>query len=399
MTTPLLPPRLRVFLILVAAVGILGVAFHTLGFFGAPINLVYSDVLGFYERASAPGFAYVSKPIEYPVLTGLFIEGAARLGGSRAGYYAVSVLALLGFAVATTWLLYKAVEAEERGEPRLPAGRQGKMRMWRYWIFAPSMFFFATYNWDLIAVFLSVAALHAAYKKRNGWAAFFLALGFVAKFYPALYLIPLLLVVPSWKERGKTLAIFCATALAVNLPFMLLNFGGWSYFFTLNSVRNSNPDSIWTIARFFFRGLDVAGINALSLTLFVGAYAWVMARFRKAPMLQLCFAATLLFLITNKIFSPQYVLWLLPFFVLLPATRSWQFYLLEGANLATFFAILPWFFFGHDMFYFYLASPFVMLRHAALIGITIAAYRTMSRAHGNPSVTLHGTYPATKTTY
>ncbi|MBI3114647.1 MAG: hypothetical protein HYZ07_01670, partial [Candidatus Harrisonbacteria bacterium] len=152
-------------------------------------------------------------------------------------------------------------------------------------------------------------------------------------------------------------------------------------------------------ARFFFRGLDVAGINALSLTLFVGAYAWVMARFRKAPMLQLCFAATLLFLITNKIFSPQYVLWLLPFFVLLPAIRSWQFYLLEGANLATFFAILPWFFFGHDMFYFYLASPFVMLRHAALIGITIAAYRTMSRAHGNPSVTLHGTYPATKTTY
>ncbi len=377
----------RVVLLALLGVVLAGALFHSLGFFGASINVVYSDVLGFYERAAAPGFVYISKPIEYPVLTGLFIEGAARIGGSRAGYYATNAFVLLGFAVAATYLLYRMTPEQERG------------RLWRYWIFAPSMFFFATYNWDLMAVFFSVAAFYVIAphygesprtdadqtqtlrKQRLGLAAFFLALGFAAKFYPVLYFIPLLLAAVTWKERVKLVAIFGATALAVNLPFMFANFDGWSYFFTLNSVRNSNPDSIWTILRFFFSdaAVGVPAINAISLVLFAGAYTWVMVRFRKAPMLWLCFTATLLFLITNKIFSPQYVLWLLPFFVLLPSVKNWQFYGLELANIAVFFSILPWFFFGHNMFYFYLASPFVILRHVALVGIAATLYGNLKR--------------------
>lgn len=389
----------RNFFFVIFVVVLLSAVFHALGFFGAPINVVYSDLLGFYERASAPGFAYVSKPMEYPVLTGLFIEGAARIGGSRAGYYAVSVLGLLVVALCTTYPLYKCKIATADGH------RLRNDELLRYWIFAPSMLVFATYNWDLIAILFSVAAFYAvtphydeasrtnadstqtSRKPRLGWAAFFLALGFAAKFYPALYLLPLLLSVPSWRERTKLVAIFGATALAVNLSFMLLNFDGWSYFFTLNSVRNSNPDSIWTIVRFFFRGLDVVSINMISLALFAAGYFGMLWRFRRSPFLHLCFMATLLFLITNKIFSPQYVLWLLPFFVLLPAVKQWQFYALEGANLATFFAILPWFFFGNDIFYFYLASPFVVLRHAMLIVAAIPVYRVMIRA------TAHRTIP------
>lgn len=363
---------LRAVVFALGVVVLLSATFHALGFFGAPINVVYSDLLGFYERAVAPGFAYVSKPMEYPVLTGLFIEGAARIGGSRTGYYVVSIFALLAIAIGATRLLYILTPPERR------------RRLWRYWIFAPSMFVFATYNWDLIAILFSVAAFYAVSRERRNLAAFFLALGFAAKFYPALYLLPLLLSVPSWRERVKLAGIFVATALAVNFPFMLLNFDGWSYFFTLNSVRNSNPDSIWTIARFFFRGLDVVSINMISLVLFAAGYAGMLWKFRRAPMLYLCFGATLLFLLTNKIFSPQYVLWLLPFFVLVqykdyPLSLSKGFYILEFSNLATFFTILPWFFFGNDIFYFYMASPFVVMRHVALIMIAIGLYKSIAR--------------------
>ncbi|MDO8585146.1 MAG: glycosyltransferase 87 family protein [bacterium] len=375
-------PQLRMFLVAIVAVGIVGAAFHALGFFGAPINLVYSDVLGFYERASAPGFAYVSKPIEYPVLTGLFIEDAARLGGSRAGYYVVSMLALLGFAIGTTYLLYKV--ALRPASPELQRGEQAQgitvSRLWRYWIFAPSMFLFATYNWDLMAVFFSVAAFYLASRDRRGLAAIFLALGFCAKFYPVLYFIPLLLLATTWREWVKLCAIFGATALVVNLPFMLLNFDGWSYFFTLNSARNSNPDSIWTILRFFFSdaAVGVPAINAISLGLFAAGYFGMLWRFRRSPFLYLCFVATLLFLITNKIFSPQYILWLLPFFVLLPSVKNWQFYGLELSNIAVFFSILPWFFLGKDMFYFYLASPFVILRHVVLTMLFVGVMKKLN---------------------
>lgn len=400
----------RALFLLCAIVVLAGAFLHALGFFGAPINFIYSDVLGFYERAAAPGFPYISKSMEYPVLTGLFIEGAARIGGSRVGYYAVSVVALLVFALGATLLLYKCKIASADGR-RLRNGA-----LLRYWIFAPSMLVFATYNWDIIAVFFSIAAFYfvtpcrgegpqtnadrtpMSRKPRLGLAAFFLALGFSAKFYPALYLLPLLLTTTSWRERAKLVGIFALTAFAVNLPFMLTNIDGWSYFFTLNSARNSNPDSIWTLFRYFFPSLTVPQINYFSFALFAAGYLYIARRMfwsskdrLYSTLVELrsfddqklthtlffnrCFLATLLFLVTNKIFSPQYILWLLPFFVLLPVARRRQFYVLESANLATFFAILPWFFFGNDIFYFYLASPFVVLRHAALGAMLVSSLR------------------------
>lgn len=370
---------LRGFLLAVLAVVFASAAFHALAFFGAPLRIVYSDTLGFYARAAAPGYPYIGKNFEYPVLTGVFIDAMARLGGSQPGYYAATSVFLAAFAVVIAVLLWRMAPADAAG------------RLWRYFAFAPSLLIFAAYNWDLLALLFVVAALYVMERKRFGAAAFFLALGFSAKFYPVIYLAPLGLLQSSWKERGKTLAIFAATAIAVNLPFILANVDGWSYFFTLSSVRNSNPDSIWTIVRFFFRGLNVPTINAISFSLFAGGYGWALWRFRNreglgrdaalrfAPALWLCFLGTLIFLLTNKVFSPQYILWLLPFFVLLPATTRRQFYALEGANLAALFSILPWFFLGKDIFYFYLASPFVLARHAMLAVLLIGAVTSLSR--------------------
>ncbi|MBI4132712.1 MAG: DUF2029 domain-containing protein [Candidatus Sungbacteria bacterium] len=370
---------LRRFLFVVLAVVFTSAAFHALGLLGAPLQIVYSDTLGFYERAASPGYPYIGKNIEYPVLTGVFIDAMARIGGSRPGYYAATSVFLAAFAAVIAWLLWRMTPADGRG------------RLRRYFAFAPSLFVFAAYNWDLLALLFVVAAFYVMERRRFAAAAFFLALGFSAKFYPVIYFLPLWLAQSSWKERGKTLAIFAATAIAVNLPFLLANTEGWSYFFTLNSARNANPDSIWTIVRFFFRGLEVPAINAISLSLFVGGYGWALWRFRgaaerglvaasrPAPALWLCFLGTLILLLTNKVFSPQYILWLLPFFVLLPAVTRWQFYALEGANLAALFFILPWFFLGKDIFYFYLASPFVLARHVVLVILLIAAVRTLSR--------------------
>ena len=62
-----------------AAALTLSIIFHGFGLLrSAPWHVVYSDVLGFYETARAPGFPYLHKLIEYPVITGVFIHEIGR---------------------------------------------------------------------------------------------------------------------------------------------------------------------------------------------------------------------------------------------------------------------------------------------------------------------------------
>ncbi|OGY64158.1 MAG: hypothetical protein A3I89_04230 [Candidatus Harrisonbacteria bacterium RIFCSPLOWO2_02_FULL_41_11] len=343
---------LKHYIFLIIAAGIFSAGFHGLGLFkSVPWHLVYSDTLGFFEKAAAPGFPYLQKQIEYPVLTGWFIHWMGALGQSRAGYYFWSALFLIIFAAVATGFLYRIAE--------------DKRRLLVYWIFAPSMLVFSAFNWDILALLFVILAFYFMSRDKDGYAAFFLALGFSSKLYPILYLIPLLLKKNNVRELAKLAGIFFITALAVNGIFMLANFDGWSYFYTLNSARNSNPDSIWSVIRFLFGDISIPSINVISFILFGASYAAFMRKFRKVETLQLCFGATLIFLLFNKVFTPQYLMWLLPFWVLLPELKfsSKLFYALEFSNLGAFFSILPWFFLGHNMFYFYLASPFVILRH------------------------------------
>lgn len=348
---------LRRYIFLIILVGFLSAGFHGLGFIkSVPWHVVYSDTLGFWDRVAAPGFAYVSKPIEYPLLTGFFIQLAGMIGKTKLGYYLVSVVGLIAAAAVATYFLYQLLPESQR------------KNLFQYWIFAPTMLVFVTSNWDILAITLITAALYFFQKEKLHWGAFFLSLGFSAKFYPILYLPILLLKKRGWKDWAKIIGIFVGTTLALNGFFMLYHFDTWSYFYTLNTFRDPNPDSIWTIFRFFVWPLEISTINWLSLILFSASYFYLIWQQRQESLVKLFAIATLLFVLFNKIFSPQYLLWLLPFWVLLP--NLWQnkklFYSLEFSNLATFFVILPWFFLGRDIFYFYLAAPFVILRHLIL---------------------------------
>jgi len=359
--------NLNYYIFLILAVGILSAGFHGLGFIkSVPWHFVYSDTLGFFDRVAQPGFAYISKPIEYPILTGFFIQLAGMIGKTRAGYYLVSIAGLLAAAAIATYFLYKI----------LPDGQ--KNNLLRYWILAPSMLIFATSNWDILAISLVAAAFYFLHKEKFYWGAFLLALSFSLKFYPILYFPILLLKKNRWQDWLKISGIFIATTAALNGFFMVYHFNTWSYFYTLNAFRDPNPDSIWTIIRYFIWPFEVGTINSLSFSLFAGSYFYFIWKYRKDSILKLCFIATLLFLLFNKVFSPQYILWLLPFFVIFyQPPKSW-FYILEFSNLAAFFLILPWFFLGHDMFYFYLSTPFVLLRHSVLIFI----FFQLLRRHG-----------------
>lgn len=337
-----------------------------------PWYINYSDVWKFFRTAALPGWPYADFSVEYPVLTGLFVKLNGLIGsGSQAIYYYSSVIFLAAAAGATAYFLLRM------------AGEENKSRVLAYWVFAPSLLVFLSTNWDILAVLPAVAAIWLALRNKPMSASALLAVGASAKFYPVIYLLPLLLLIPKWPMRLRSLGSFALVFAAVNAPFALVNFEGWLNFFSFNSSRLPNFDSVWALLRIFIPELSAGWINAISLLIFCGGIALFWPKIKRASIQQNCLLITLLFLLTNKVFSPQYILWLLPFFILTKPPSKSAFYALEAVNLIGFFFILAW----QDSasggllqpnILFWTASAAVLARHAILIKLLSNTFRKAS---------------------
>ncbi|WP_432831347.1 glycosyltransferase family 87 protein [Dactylosporangium sp. CA-092794] len=304
----------------------------------------YSDIpLLFRERGLIAGiFPYAPQawqhPLEYPVLTGDLMDLTARLtralapGGGDTQlvrlYFGVNVLVLLGLALATVagvrTLLRRAGDSGTAA--LLVAG-------------APVLVLTATINWDLLAVAAGVLALLVWDRDRPMLAGVLLGLGGAAKLFPLFILGPLLLI--CWRQRrmrafGSAVAGAAMSWAIVNAPVALRYPDGWLEFYRFNTLRSGEVGSLWyALSRM---GYDVPALNVvapLSLLLLWAGIALLAWRAPRPPTpAQLTFLVIAAFLLTNKVYSPQYVLWLLPFAVLaragrplprvLPAWALWQ---------------------------------------------------------------------------
>ena len=334
-------------------------------FFPGLWSLVYSDVLHLYGAAAAPGWPYLDRAVEYPVLTGLFMKLCAALGPGMAGYYAATCLGLGALALAATRLL----------EDLAP----DRKRLLAFWCLSPSLFFFPTYNWDMIAVFCAVAALACAARGRLFAAGACLALGFSAKVYPIVGLPALLIAARGTRAKLSVLAGFAAAAALLNVPFARANFANWWHVFSFNGAHAPNADSLWSIARVALGPSGVPLINIASLAAFVILLSLALWRLRRRPFVELSYGATLAFLLAGKFFSPQYALWPLPFFALLPAPRRWVL-LFELSNLAVLFLALHATLSSHSSALYWPVMAFAAARHAGLGLLFADALRNHERA-------------------
>jgi uncharacterized membrane protein len=274
---------------------------------------------------------------EYPVISMWTMRSAAWLSGNDvAGFFYANavILTLAAFVIAVCVYLI--------------GGRRA------LWIaLAPTMLVYGFMNWDLIAVAFATAATLAYLRRRDVWAGVLLGLGAAAKMYPALLVIPF--VAGRFRsrepERGTYLTWSAIGAwLLVNLPFALLAPSGWWEFFRFNAKRPADWDSIWFIACHRVTGEyscgHVAAINVASAVLFVAfvvvLWRWKAVRDPGFARWTLGFPILVLFLLSNKVYSPQYGLWLLPWFALV--TRDVRLFVaFELADVAVFVTRFSWF--------------------------------------------------------
>ena len=280
-----------------------------------------------FERGIRPGAPpYVDRPLEYPVVIG-YVMWLTSWAGSRAAYLLVNAALLAPLAVAVTVLIERRVG---------PAARR--------WALGVPLALYAVHHWDLFAVAPAVAGLLAAEAGAAGPAGALLAIGASAKLYPALF-VPLLAV--HWLRSGRRAEavrlahVFVVVTLVLNLPVLLATPSGWWHFVSFQGDRAASWGSLWfhvfrlPLVRGLVHGHAVTAVNLASTLALVAGTCWLAVRTWRRPLdvLALGTAATVVFLLANKVYSPQYDLWVLPSFALLPLDRR-VFLAFSAASLA-----------------------------------------------------------------
>jgi len=214
---------------------------------------------------------------------------------------------------------------------------------------SPALILSAFINWDLLAFALTALGIAAWAARRGVWAGVLLGLAVAVKFYPLVIIGSLLLLclrAGQLREFAKTLAAAVVAWLAVNLPVMIVAPSGWATFYVFSKDRQADWGSIWYMLEHFnvlaLGNGQVSDVNRLSEVFFAVACAAIvllaLAAPRRPRLPQLCFLALAAFLMTNKVWSPQYVVWLVPLAVL-ARPRLWPYLLWQLAEIAYFFGI------------------------------------------------------------
>jgi Glycosyltransferase family 87 len=226
-----------------------------------------------------------------------------------------------------------------------------------YFALAPTVVLYSFHNWDLLAVALTALAFLAFQRRRDGPAGAALGAGASSKLYPA-FLLPVFMIV-RWRDRDRTrdsvappgsprvrrawhqvanfvrpsrwmLGVFAAVTLVMNVPVMIANKAGWWYPWAFQSRRFTNFETVWyMVYRHLNRFVDQTFwfdpgpypklLNAATAAMFLigsGLLIWRELKRERFRAANVSFGILLIWLITAKVFSPQYMLWLLPFFAL-----------------------------------------------------------------------------------
>jgi uncharacterized membrane protein len=394
----------------------------------------YTDVFALYfaERLSAGATPYLEHPVEYPVVIGGVMAVAAEITEAfpqeqrPRRFYDVTWALLTACAVVVTVTTARLA---------------GRRRVWDAAMFAaaPLLVLHGSTNWDLVAMALAGLGLVQWARSRPLAAGVLLGAATATKLYPLLFLVPLLALC----LRAGRLRAFAVTAVAtvltpvaLTLPVYLASpsyaeVGGtqtqvadspWSRlgeqglaalaphvsatapdgspvvgvnatyrFVELNRLRPADWDSLW-FALQTVRGtpLDTGGqtpttlntaVAVLLLVALAGIVVLALAAPRRPRLMALLFLTVLAFLLTNKVWSPQFSLWLVPL-ALLARSRWRPFLAWQAAEVLVLLS----------RFYFFIGSSVpgegipvglflsaVLLRDATLVGYAALVVRDVLR--------------------
>lgn len=281
----------------------------------------YSDItsLWFRDQLWNHPVPYVDYAVEYPVGMGLLIWLINSVNRDVMPYFYASAAVLIACGLLTVWL----------------GSRFERSNMWLLAL-SPALPLYVALNWDLAGIVLTVVALLLLRHERDGWGGLALSAAVWTKFFP-IVLVPLALfdrvLRGRWRAAATFGGVFAASSVAINAPFAIerttSGWGlreAWLFFFRFNQQRGREVN-FWNFFDPWNLTLEQINVwSALLLIIGLSLIALLMAHaalrdFNRGRdlLLPAALAAIGWFFFINKVYSPQYSLWLVVLLALLAA--------------------------------------------------------------------------------
>jgi hypothetical protein len=268
--------------------------------------------------------------IEYPIFSFPLFLLPRLLTADFAVYKVIFGIELLLFNAAAVYLVARCVERTE-GIERVP-GRLG----W-YTLFFASLCPLLIGRFDLAPMALAFAAASFWFSGREVLGGVAAAIGMFMKFFPGVIAGPALIWEVSWLgvSRGRGMSAFVLSSAASAMLWFALGGKGmfvslwyhlgrglqvWSlYTGILVSIAKTRGAAIWPTIEHGSACLKTpwsSTVAALVFPIQMVSLLGVLWRFQRSGMrepMRYAGAAVLAFMITGKVFSPQFMIWLFPF--------------------------------------------------------------------------------------
>ena len=276
----------------------------------------FSDIRGFYgmhfydgqhlwpfSEKTLLGDTKVQHPVEYPALTGLIMWLLSFLVSPSQtavfDYYRITAAFQIVLLAISAYLIFKLV---------------GK-KYGFYFILAPAVLYSLNRNWDIWAIAAMMLAIYLFEKKRFQLSAILLAVSIATKFFPIVLMLPIMIIFLRNKQIKLFIRYALTTAIAwtvINLPFVLINYEGWAYFYKFSAERGLGSASFFEITNIILPSITFSSIHFYILnTLALVAVTTYFVRLKSVPTLAATsFFVMFGFILFNKQYSMQYVIWL-----------------------------------------------------------------------------------------
>lgn len=282
------------------------------------VHACYSDIPILFSARSLDSHQWAYKggtnAVEYPVVMGAVMWATSWFAPSGShslrGYFdfnALLIAILFVFSVLIVWKIrpeYAYLSA-----------------------LSPGVIAALYINWDLWGIVVMLLAIYFFDRNRLSSSAALLALSIATKFFPVFLLLPIIIIL--WRKKDfRAIAKYVATTAtvwtAINLPVILTTPQGWWHFYKLNLDRGPDWGSLWYSLTML--GLHIRFLNYLSiltLLLVLVAVTILLLEVEHTPTLsEVSFILMAATLCIGKVYSPQYVLWLVPLAVIALSSRT-----------------------------------------------------------------------------
>lgn len=275
----------------------------------------FSDIHRLWERQAGlvPGWPF--GVFEYPPIGALYFAPFGLLPSST---WAVVVngAIMLAAAVAVTAILMRLTP--EPPHEDIDVGM---------WVSSPALLLLLPINWDVLVVLMLLWGVVAVSRFRPTASGIWLGAGTAFKVFPGSVVLPVLLLIRKWSHRMAFLISGAVVLGGSYLIYALVDPEGWRFHLDFAALRDDTQSTIWGILE---RGFEVFGANlsmdtintASTLTVIVAIVALTVWVARAKPSFPEAAAVAIMVLLAfNKVFKPQYVLWVIPFLAWIRASR------------------------------------------------------------------------------